>query len=477
MMLRKGVRQMRYSLLGSLIALLAGANLAAAQPWAGSKPVTTPDTSSHGSSLPPPVWSKPDVTAEPCCDVKECEPVHGGKFWMSAGYRLWWLKSSPSPQALVTTSTGEFFPPGAIGNPDTVILYGAGDIDYKPYSGGWITVGYALDDFQRCAVEASFFALASREELFERTSDEFGFPVLARPFFSSPPEFDVNGNPLFPGEDVHLVAEPGNFVAEPGNFAGTVRVRTEADVFGAEINLAKSCVDVGPLAVDGLVGFRYMYLHEELNIRDRTTSIGGDVFFDIDGDGDADQVVTIDDPFFGPSSIGAVVRTNDVFETTNNFFGGQIGLRGEYSCGAFYIAAKTKVAIGVTHSSLRISGSSQVFNPTTGETFFTDQGGVLALATNIGEHSKDSFAVIPEAEISVGFHLTENLRIYAGYSFVYWSDVMRPGEQIDHTINPVFLPTSDAFGPAAGGPARPRVLLETTDFWLHGISAGFAFHW
>jgi hypothetical protein len=457
---------MRYRLLGSLTALLAGASLAVAQPIAGSKPVTTPPS---GSSLPPPVWSKPEVTSLDACPP-ECEPVHGGHLWMSAGYRLWWLKPTPAPQPLVTTDpTGEGGePPGALGQPGTRILYGGTDIEYKSFHGGWITVGCAINDFQTKALEFTFWGLGSAEKTFSRTSDDQGLPTIARPFFSRNPDPDLDS------EDVHLVSNPG-FIE--GAYTGTVQVRSSADVLGGELNLACSVVDVGPLAVDGLIGFRYMYLYEELAIGDRSVSIGGDLFFDQDGDGVSEQLVSFEDPDTGnPLSDGAFVTTSDVFKTSNHFYGGQIGLRGEYTHGAFYVQGKAKVALGMTHHIVKITGTSTAGLPT-GERFSTDQGGVLALATNIGEHTGNSFTVLPEGDLNVGFYLTETVRVYVGYSFLYWSKVVRPGEQIDRNVNPTLLPTSDVYDVNAGGPQRPRVVFEKTDMWMHGLNAGFAVHW
>jgi hypothetical protein len=42
---------------------------------------------------------------------------------------------------------------------------------------------------------------------------------------------------------------------------------------------------------------------------------------------------------------------------------------------------------------------------------------------------------VPEAGIDVGYQLTRHLRAKAGYTFIYWTDVVRPGDQIDPTTN------------------------------------------
>ena len=54
-----------------------------------------------------------------------------------------------------------------------------------------------------------------------------------------------------------------------------------------------------------------------------------------------------------------------------------------------------------------------------------------------------------------------------GYNFMYWSNVVRPGDQIDRNINPNLAPV---FGGTAGGvgAAAPARLNRETDFWAHG---------
>jgi hypothetical protein len=58
-----------------------------------------------------------------------------------------------------------------------------------------------------------------------------------------------------------------------------------------------------------------------------------------------------------------------------------------------------------------------------------------------------------------------------GYTFLYWSQVVRPGNQIDTTVNTTQVPTHPEFGPLTG-PAQPMVPFRTTDFWAQGISLG-----
>jgi Putative beta barrel porin-7 (BBP7) len=104
------------------------------------------------------------------------------------------------------------------------------------------------------------------------------------------------------------------------------------------------------------------------------------------------------------------------------------------------------------------------------------RGGLLALSSNIGRYNHDSFAVVPEAGFSVGYPVTRSVRVYAGYRFLYLSEAVRPGDQIDRVVNPTLLPTTQ---PTTGliGPARPNFVFKETDFWAQGIHCGLEFRY
>jgi len=82
------------------------------------------------------------------------------------------------------------------------------------------------------------------------------------------------------------------------------------------------------------------------------------------------------------------------------------------------------------------------------------QGGLLALPSNIGTQTRNRFAVIPELGVKVGYQLTDHIRVYAGYNFLYASSVVRPGNQIDPVINRAQLPLVVARAPKRGSHRR-----------------------
>src|SRR5262249_10830358 len=102
----------------------------------------------------------------------------------------------------------------------------------------------------------------------------------------------------------------------------------------------------------------------------------------------------------------------------------------------------------------------------------TNLGGLLALSSNIGQRSKDRTVVIPQLGVQVGYQITCNLRAYVGYTFLYWSEVARAGNQIDLAVNPNPLPPVT---PPVSGPLRPAPRFENTSFWAQGFDLGLEF--
>jgi hypothetical protein len=59
-----------------------------------------------------------------------------------------------------------------------------------------------------------------------------------------------------------------------------------------------------------------------------------------------------------------------------------------------------------------------------------------------------------------------DVRVFAGYSLLYWTGLVRPGGAIDTTIN-----RTQIGGPLAG-PARPEPQSNSSDYWAQGLNLG-----
>ncbi len=370
------------------------------------------------------------------------------QYWLRAEYLLWWTKGSRLPPIVTTGQPGATPLPGALGQADTRILYGDDGGTGRPRSGGRFTGGLWLDCCHTVGVEGSYFFLADRNTRFDAASDAtLGSPLIARPFF------DV----LTGRQNAQLVAFPalaGGTTPLPaggaGLASGDIHASTYSRFQGADVN-AFCCLCTGcNYSVQALAGFRYLQLNEGFDVRESTR---------------VNPALPAGAPFFG----GSTIAIADQFDTRNNFYGGQVGLRGEVRRGAFFLAAQAKVALGVTHQTVDILGSTAI-TPAGGPTVVTPAG-FLASGSNSGHYVRDRFSVVPEVGVNAGVQVTDNLRAFVGYNFLYWSSVVRPADQIDVGLSGTQIPTDTRFNPAAG-PARPGGPIRDTGYWAQGISFG-----
>jgi Putative beta barrel porin-7 (BBP7) len=364
------------------------------------------------------------------------------RLWARAEYLNWWTKGFNLP-ILVTTgpATGDENFRGTLGANGTTPIVGGSTTSTGPTSGGRFTAGWNFDPCGNCGIEASFFFLGSKIDTFLASSAQF--PVLARPFFN------VNTGM----QDRELTASPGLLPADFFKLQSAITVQNFTDLWGIEVNYRRLFCSDCNYSVSGLLGFRYLDLHEGLSITENVLSLQAVPGF----------------PIFDP---GNQIMVADSFQTRNRFYGGQIGLDGEYSRGRWFVGGRVQVGLGVTHETIDIGGSQTVTTPAGQRTTFN--GGLLALPSNSGSFSQNKFAVVPQVGVKLGYNLTDNVRVFAGYDFLYWSNVVRPGDQVDTNLNVSQIPNfgnNPAFVPPSNI-VRPIVPFRTSSFYAHGVSAG-----
>lgn len=347
-----------------------------------------------------------------------------GRFYGRAEYLMWWTKDSPNSVPLVTD--------GFVNAPGTRVFMGGDDVDLGRHNGVRATLGYWLTGDQAWGVEASGFYLPTVSERQAVASSGLpGSTQLVVPFF-----------------DVTRGQEAFSFLSSTGEFSGAAQLRLSSRLWGAEGNAVMALANPGPWRLDLLGGIRYLNLSEGLSFRTSSPDL--------------------------PPGPTTVFTTRDVFDTDNDFYGVQIGARGRYLWGRFTAEGTLKVALGAMRQHADVAGAftSNFFTPGTVRTF---PGGVFAQATNIGSHRRDVIAVVPEAGINIGFRLTNWASLVLGYTFLYASNVARPGDQIDRAINPTQSSSISLTNPAIlSGPARPAFKFQGSDFWAHGLNAGIA---
>ena len=432
---------MRHGRLCATALSLALASLASAQPDRPSNSPAPPDkvaTTPMPLALPP---ASLGSVGQPCDYSKVGTPIIAGipapvevghQYWVSAEY-LWWTIKDQSIPPLVATGPATF-PVGFLGNPGTVVLFGGTDLDQGSFSGVRLRAGGWLDACRTIGVEGSFFCLL--EDSNRSTFSSAQFPVLTRPF-----------------TDVNTGSPNSEFVAFPGIATGAISVESKTKFCGAALT-ARCPICVGcETRLDAIGGVQYLDLREELTIVESPRFAANAPF---------------------PGLAGNQFIATDQFKTRNQFVGAQVGLEGSYYTGPFSVTLAASVAVGNNHQTIEIQGSQQVTTPAGVTTVVP--GGLLALpGANIGKFTHNEFSVVPQVGLNVGYQLTENIQIFGGYTCLYWTRVVRPGEQIDTVLDINRIPN---FGTApAATTVRPAVPFRQSDFWAQGVSIGVAFSW
>jgi hypothetical protein len=366
--------------------------------------------------------------------------------WVTPEYLIWRTSSMHVP-ALVTsspvgTSAGRT---GVIGDSSTSILFGDAHLLGDFRSGLRLRGGFWLENTQTLGVDAGFFYLGQKTR--EATYVGGGSPGIARPFF------DVGANANS--------SEPIAFATQNSDGStttvlnGTIVPRLTTDLWGADVNLRRFLWESEGFRVDGLIGYRYQRLRDTLENSSNST---------VDSNSTLPNI-----------SNGSVIIIRDFFYTTNNFHGGQLALDGQWSRGNFTANLFGKIALGVTETEVRISGLTSIATSSTATpTVFT--GGLLAQPTNIGRYRSNTFSVIPEIGLNLGYQLTPHLRLFAGYSVMYWSHVARAGDQVDLFVNTSQVPRGQSSTTLVGAD-RPAFIQKDTGFWAQGANIGLEVRW
>jgi hypothetical protein len=389
------------------------------------------------------------ANAQVPADQDHPQPVNGNAFgdcpqceknccvYGSIEYLYWWMQPGRISVPLVTVAPPTAAPAtaGSLADPTTAIAVGNERLRLPPQSGGRTTIGFWLDDEQLCAIEGTYFAIAqSSETIPAGSSGAAGSNFLAVPFATP------------------AGAESAFLLAAPGTVTGAATVTDTVFLQGAEVNSVGNMYFQETCQLYGLVGFRYLDLRDSLDFA---------TFFQNGA---------------GSAAPGGFAITQDSISVQNNFYGAQIGLRGLKQCGCLVFTGTVKAAFGDTHEMMKISGatSSNLAGGAVGATAIS-AGGIFTQPSNMAVYSRDRFCVVPQADVTIGYQMG-SARIYVGYSFLYMSEVARPGEQIDRTVN---FSQSPVFGGGAlAGNARPAFNgFNGTDFWAHGATIGVAFNY
>ena len=249
-------------------------------------------------------------------------------------------------------------------------------------------------------------------------------------------------------------------VAFPGLASGTVSVNSSSGLQGAQVNLlcnlccscynpCDCCQPARGYRVDLISGMNYLNLKEQLRITENSQVFPGAT---------------------GTALDGANISAFDQFGTRNQFYGPQIGARAQVWRNHLFANVTGLVALGVTQQTVNINGATTITPP--GGPVQVLPGDLLTQSSNIGNYSRNQFSVVPQLGANVGYQVTNNLRFFVGYTFLFWSGVERPGDAIDLRVNSTSAPTAPFFQTVPSGPPAPLFGFHNSDFWAQGINIG-----
>jgi hypothetical protein len=333
-----------------------------------------------------------------------------------------------------------------LGTPSAQVLAGDSNLNNGAYSGFRISGGWINCD-GTIGADGSFFYLAQRGTTESFASGDNGSPLLARPII-----------------DARTGNETVLFVSAPGSFSGSFNVASSTSLFGFDGNLLLPWIrcpacdpdEVG-YYVTAVGGFRYLNLRDDLTMSQSSNVLPRGVGF-FDG--------------FPVTSGGNLSLTDDI-RTLNQFYGGQIGAAAGVTWWRFTLNGTAKVALGSMREEATLNGSTTVTNAIFGATS-TTPGGLYALSSNSGTFTRNILTVVPTGTLNFVVEITPQFKLMVGYTILYVSNVARPGNLIDRSINRTELPSSQTFNPGVPGPAQPAFSWNGTDFWAQGWNVGFS---
>jgi hypothetical protein len=413
---------------------------------------TTPQLPGFVADVPKPMPSQPGISEdkkpemlhapivsseEPLFQIPANAPpfINRERLRVSTEYLMWWSSGFATP-ALLTT--GPAASDGILGQSGVSLLYGNQSTGSSLQNGSRFSFTYWVGE--RWGIDGRYFFLSGAGKTNPFSSDTIS--ELARPF-----------------TDINPARSFSEVIASPGVLTGGVIISTSTKLWGADLNARRKFYQGCNSYIDGLIGYRYMNLTEELNITERSIRINP----------------TSVAPFVDPNGTIHGAAAFDKFRTTNHFNGGQIGLAFGVNRGRWDVDVRTSIAFGVTAAAADINGGQTVYY--TNGNSVTTRGGLLALDSNIGHHSSSRLSVIPEATFNVGYNITPRWRVFVGYNFIYWSSVLRPGNQIDTTLDSARIPNFGNTNAVITSNPRPTWSPNYSGYFAQGVNFGLTFKW
>lgn len=360
-------------------------------------------------------------------DLDPCSPLGqlSRRLYFRAQTASFWGTGQFLP-TLVSTSSSTTLPLQTIGqstDPDRQILFGGSQVGSDSSNGVRGEIGLWFDDCQSRGVLVRMFDSGDNDV--GLSTDQNRNSVIVLNFLRTDP-----------ARQESTVA-----VAFPTRAEGFVNANLSSSTYGGDL-LARNNICRDNLGSwDWVGGYQMARLDESLSIvslsRNLTTN----------------PVQTIDQ--------------TDRFRTRSQFHGGALGLNGQVRDGCWYFDGLFKVGVGMMERNVDIVGSSAV---SIGTDVTRREQGLHARSTNIGSYQDDTFVMVPEVGLTIGYRLTKQLDFTVGYNLLRLPKVTRVVDALDREL------ASNLSDPLSGE-IRPSFALRESNFSLHSLNLGLQWNY
>ena len=341
-------------------------------------------------------------------------------------YVYWFIRSMKVPPLLTTGPAGGF---AVVGQPGTETLYGDDRLESR-HGDRYVGVRFGFDWWFD---EERTFALHGSALFLERDSSNVTVPwesatTLARPFVDAST-----------GTNQTLIVAGNSGL---GPLSGSINVYSRIELFGQDLGGLAILSRGDGWSVGGILGTKFLQMRERLDITDTSRIL-------------PDQTT--------------LVSATDHFHTFDKFYGGQVGLVGEFRpTDRLTIRLQGTFGLGADDQVIRTYGDQLFQTPLVR---VVKNYGLYVLPSNTGNFERADFDTVSEASLSIAWDISRHFTMHLGYSLLVWTNPVRPGDQ----ITPINLSQVSPGGLV--GPLEPLIPWKTDLLLVHGANVGLEFHW
>ncbi len=369
------------------------------------------------------------------CGCRACR----SPLWLQSELLLWGVKGQYIPPLLTQSPAGTPATDiGVLGLPTTQTVFGGDRFGDNMRIGGRVRGGFWFGNCRKYGLEADYFYLGEDADNVRATSDTG--ELFARPFY--------NTNPAVLAADAELLVAP-NIASSVFEINTSSEIYSVAPTFRWNLYCCEStncCCEQNSTRLDFLAGYRYLRFQESIKLSESFEPTG---------------------PFYAP---GTTFEFYDGYAVENEFHGAELGLNYMTQRSRWVLDMTAKLGLGNLRSTCSIDGYSRVVVP--GALDQTMTGGFLTAGSQLGTTERDKFALLPQADVRLGYCMTPNLRFHVGYSFLFLQNVIRPGSLISTQVD-----SDDFLVDATPDPNDPGLDKDAIEegVWLQGVNFGFTY--